>query len=410
MKPALLMSLLVAAPALAQGVRGTVTDRSTGKPVAGAAVTLLGEGVRPVRARTDAAGAYRLEASGPGQYRVRFEAPGYRLLISAPLDLRAGQTLELPVHAAPVLPIALDTAIVQGKAVPRYLEDFYQRRAQGLGKFVTREEFEHYGPQYLTDIMRHEGAFSITPKFRRGAGGDYRRYVISSGRALGGGFGPVNGECPPLVYMDGVLMGNTRDVDVDDIISVDDVAALEFYEGVEVPLEFQSNGSGCGVLVAWSRREVGGAGAGAAHRVELGTQVGGRIASGGFETGRVGVQGLVGLFGPVAVHAAYSRLVPGLHGRATPQTGWQAIVDLRARPLGGETPWYVGAGLSTLNVRDQGAGPYVARVSQDEPVVLTGLSLAVSLLRPMLELQLVSPFTGATRQLTVYTGATIRLQ
>jgi hypothetical protein len=409
MKHVLLMLLLTAPPAFAQGVRGTATDRSTAKPVAGAEVTLLGEGTRPVRSTTDAAGAYRLVAPGPGQYRIRFEAPGYRLLISPPFELRADQTLDLPLQVSPVPAIALDTAIVQGKAVPRFLQDFYERRAKGLGKFVTREEFEHYSPQYLTDIMVHEGAFTVTPNSRRGAGGDYSRYHINSARAIGGGFGPVHGECPPLIYMDGVLMGNARDVDVDDIISVGDVAAMEFYEGVEVPLEFQANGSNCGVLVAWSRREGGGAGAPVVHRVELGSEVGGRVASGGLETGRVGVQALIGLVGPVAVHATYSRLLPSLHGTAAPLTGWQVTADLRARPLGANSPWYVGAGLSSLNVRDQGAGSEPA-TSQSGPLLLTGLSTSVSFLQPMLEFQLLSPFAGAKRQVAVFTGVAVRLQ
>jgi hypothetical protein len=73
-------------------------------------------------------------------------------------------------------------------------------------------------------------------------------------------------------------------------------------------------------------------------------------------------------------------------------------------------PWYVGAGLSTLNVRDQSASPSDRPVSHGGPVVLTGLSVTLFLLRPMLELELVDPFAAASRQVVLFTGVTVRVQ
>src|SRR5262245_27497646 len=61
---------------------GTVTDRVTGAPIAGATVSHAG-----LTARTDAAGRYRIEA--PEGARLPFSAPGY----IAGTDLSATATL-----------------------------------------------------------------------------------------------------------------------------------------------------------------------------------------------------------------------------------------------------------------------------------------------------------------------------
>jgi len=62
-------------------VCGDVFDMSTGKPIAGAEVTLsaikTGEGAQLLRGRTDGLGSFRLEGIPRGRYRIAVQAEGY---------------------------------------------------------------------------------------------------------------------------------------------------------------------------------------------------------------------------------------------------------------------------------------------------------------------------------------------
>lgn len=130
------------APLRAQVVRGRVVDRSTGAAVEGGVVLLVtGQRLGVVRATTDETGAFELQAPGPGQYRLQFERPGYRLLITPPFDLGARETVDYGLPVTPLAPYELDTAVVEGQVVPARLSGFYQRRARGVGAFLTRQEF-----------------------------------------------------------------------------------------------------------------------------------------------------------------------------------------------------------------------------------------------------------------------------
>ncbi|HWP39009.1 MAG TPA: carboxypeptidase-like regulatory domain-containing protein, partial [Gemmatimonadales bacterium] len=103
-----------ASEAPAQAVRGTVTSQRTGQPVGGAMVQLLDPaGAEVTRTQSDAEGRYGVRAPAPGTYRLRFLVPGYRSLVSLPLQIAAGQTLEYPLQLTAVAPELLDTLIVE---------------------------------------------------------------------------------------------------------------------------------------------------------------------------------------------------------------------------------------------------------------------------------------------------------
>ncbi len=275
---------------------------------------------------------------------------------------------------------------------------------------MTREEFERYFPQQVTDIIRRAQAFDILPNRNRGLAGDTRSLVITSHRAVGLPYGPAGGECPPLIFVDGTFVGNARDADIDALLAVGTIEAIEFYEGgVEVPGEFMRNGSSCGVVAAWSRME-GGEGPSAIHRVQVGSQIGGRVAGDGLEAGRAGVQASVGVIGRFEVHTALNLYLVGLHGPATPLTGWQVTLALRVRPLGAASPWYLGAGGMSTSLREPSANPFSTVSTDDHQVLLTGINLPVFFLRPMLEVDWLDPLTPSRGQVQVFTGLTVRLQ
>lgn len=394
---------------VAQAVRGRVTDHATSVPVADARVLLVTEqrfGVAEFT--TNDSGAFQLEAPAPGRYRLQFERPGYRLLITPLFDLKPGETVDYALQVNALPPLALDTAIVEGQVVPRRLSGFYQRRARRVGEFITREEFERWHPQLTTDIVRRAQVFDLRPNPFYGANGDFREYLIQSRRGMRETFG----ECPPLIYLDDTRLGNARDVNVDDLPAVGAIEALEFYEGgTQVPIQYQSNGSNCGVIAVWSRLE-GGEPPAVAHRVEVGAQLGGHLAGGGVQQGRVGAQVSIGLASVFEFYSAFNLFVRDWAGSAAPTSGWQALVSLRVRPWGVNSPWYLGAGFTTIDVEEGQAGDPLFRTgsTQDHAVVLAGARIPLRWARPIIELQLLDPVHPDRTQVHVFTGLAVRLR
>ena len=95
-----------AADVSAQTVQGRVLDGATARPVSGAVVRLLDAAGDTVAVTvSDSVGAYRLQASAPGRFRLRTVQLGYQPAESAPFDLRADTTvvsLDVRMEAAPV--------------------------------------------------------------------------------------------------------------------------------------------------------------------------------------------------------------------------------------------------------------------------------------------------------------------
>jgi hypothetical protein len=91
---------------LRQTVRGTVTDRASKAPVAGANVILAGA-QPPVGATTDAHGSFRLPSVPVGRHTVRVSHIGYETAVAANLLVGAGAETVLPVELVEaVTPVA----------------------------------------------------------------------------------------------------------------------------------------------------------------------------------------------------------------------------------------------------------------------------------------------------------------
>lgn len=104
---ALLLSAPVPGPArlAAQVVRGTVTQGTSGAPVAGALVELLttdSAGVRVASALTDPAGAFALRAPVPGRYVLGAKRIGVRRVTTDAFSLAAGETRSIAIALEPV--------------------------------------------------------------------------------------------------------------------------------------------------------------------------------------------------------------------------------------------------------------------------------------------------------------------
>lgn len=265
--------MVASRPLLGQVVRGNVVDDSTGVPVPAASVALIDlRGTVVAGTGSDTDGAFRI-AARPGEYQLRVQRIGYREWRAPLFALDAGQELPITPRLT-ASPVALEPAEVTGRPTTgrRPLPEFVRRREAGLGRFITRAQFEDWSPNQLSDVlMRMPGIRLVrNPCFMMDAtarstpcynpmihGADTRRFIF---RPRGGpiSFGQGRGrqtgqECGVLIYADGRYVGDNLSLDID-FIPIDHVEAVEAYTGAsQIPTELNRTGSACGVIVIWTR-------------------------------------------------------------------------------------------------------------------------------------------------------------
>lgn len=234
--------------AMGQTLRGQVLNAGTGRPVPDVAVVLLNRDNRSLlRVLTDADGRYVAQAPEPGSYRLRFEIPGYRMTITELIALKRGETREFPAQLAPANAIALDTVVVAGQTVPAHLLDFYIRKSRGLGTFITPADLERLHPGEPSDVVRRLEGFDVAYDES-----DPSRKLIKN-RRFGGGRGRT---CPPVIFVDGVYVGNSDSYDINSALWVDRLDAVESYpSAARIPVEFNTTGTQCGVIAFWTKRQ-----------------------------------------------------------------------------------------------------------------------------------------------------------
>lgn len=386
--------------ATAQEVRGQVWDRINNRGVSDGVVTLVAAGGTIVaRAAVGPQGQYAFRAPDAGRYVLQFAGPGYGVSATE-FTLAAAETRILRLEVTPLPPAELDTVVVEGQPVPRRLSGFHQRRASGLGEFITREQIEASNPRVLTDVLRRTSGVEVV-RFDGGARIASRRDPTLCGGMRGAAL------VGPLMFLDGTFLGNGMEADMDALLSIQTIEAVEVYSGATtVPPEFNRSGAECGVVALWTRP-------GAAvetpyvRPVDFGAQVGGWIVSGGMQEGRVGGRAIIGIWPGVEMTAAVNAIVSGLEtGNAgTNRTGSQIVLAPRGRPLGERSPWYVGGGFTYLSLSESRFGAD----EEDHLLAMTGVSLRRGRASPFVEVQLLDPFDPGDAQVHWYAGVTLRL-
>ncbi len=239
--PALVLLLAWAPPAEAQGatgaqVSGVVADRRSGRPVRAAAIRFRVAGSAAEDSdwagTSDENGRFRSATLPFGEYEVRIEAPPYTALegsftLTEPgvSDLRAemvGPEYELdPIIA------------VGGRASRLEAVGFYERRDTGLGDYVTRDELLVLNPARVSDVFREIPGARVVP----GTAGLNDQVRLRR-------------NCIPIVVLDGLRLANP--ILLDNIFSVNDIEAVEVYQGATTPIEYTSITT-CGVIMLWTR-------------------------------------------------------------------------------------------------------------------------------------------------------------
>lgn len=239
--PALLL-LVLAAGVSAQDdaagrpilVTGQVVEREGGSPIPAARVALDGAGLET---RSDIQGLFEFLRVPPGTYLLRVEHLGYGAV---------EDSLEVPDEGRLVLeiqlvarPFELDPVVVAvSHRVHPATRGFYERRRTGMGRYLTRADFDRGAVLQVTDALRRIPGIRLMP---RTVGG------VTIGQAV-----LFRGGCTPVVYLDGTRL-TTRGTSLDEILHPDEIEGVEVYRGPETPAEFALGSGGCGAIVIWTR-------------------------------------------------------------------------------------------------------------------------------------------------------------
>jgi hypothetical protein len=253
--PTLLLTALSAQTVPAQvtstpgSVTGQVRSVETSAPLSGALVVLLASGRTAV---TDAAGRFHLRDVPAGEHRLEARFLGHHALPMS-VEVRAGEEVRLDLRLE-LDPVELEGVAVEGRqrsGPPAELRGFYERKARGIGHYITRDQIERQQPSRVTDVLRRVPGVRISPVTSSYGIED----VVQMGRSQGSRGRP----CPVSYYLNGTPFELTS-VGLNTEIRPVDVEAIEVYTGAsQLPAEFNSmvRRSACGVIVIWTRSRVG---------------------------------------------------------------------------------------------------------------------------------------------------------
>lgn len=212
----------------------TVADAETGRPIEGAAVSLLSGEVRPTNAR----GAAAFQNLAPVLARITVEMIGYAPR-SEPVVLHPGRTTAVQVGMA-VRAIELEPVVVEVRVPLLEAHGVYDRLARGLPRGVlTRDAIERQASHRVSDALLHVPGLEVRRE-GRSLGFPSRAVVYARG-------------CPLSVWVDGIEFSPDVEGSVDiDQISPEWIELAEVYWGTSTPMRFSSRND-CGAVLIWTR-------------------------------------------------------------------------------------------------------------------------------------------------------------
>lgn len=251
MRPLLLLAALAlaaltprwsCAQAVAARLVVTVTDHASGEPVPGAQVRITSAGIGAI---TNDSGRAQVAGISPGNHLVVVQRLGYTPE-SMLIEFGSGAAVEgeIALQAAALTLSRVEVTAQRDARLER--RGFYDRRERnGFGTFLTEEEIEQRrrsgGP--LTSLLRTIPGLTVEYHPRTG------RPLVFVTR---GNDSVMLGRCQPRVFLDGVRVPVSADLDIDQLIVPNEIGAIEVYRGASTPLEF-SIGRGCGAVVIWTK-------------------------------------------------------------------------------------------------------------------------------------------------------------
>ena len=214
---------------------GFVRD-SAGTGIEGATVQIAGNVLR-----TDPRGSFRLWAPDVDTLTIVVHRLGFEAL-EALLTANSKQWDTVVVELNRVAQNLAGMTVTGSAAARRALalKDFDERKARGLGLFVTRSDILARNPSRLSDLLRDKRGVRLVRLVNNYYGVRFAAYSTALR------------PCVPSMWVDGQLAPG---MEIDDLLP-NDIYAIELYETfASVPVEFAPRTSTvpCGTIVIWTR-------------------------------------------------------------------------------------------------------------------------------------------------------------
>lgn len=216
-----------------------VADGRSGALLVGAHVEIPG---RSLAVRSDTLGQAIFTALEPGIVRVTAKYLGYApASANVVLGLTDSSSLVFLMESTAH---NLDTIRVSSSVHPEYLDDFYQRKKIGIGRFLPSAVLDSSRHEKLADLIarRFPGLRAEWDPAHAGVKLARPGYYSLSGR-------PEKTGCAAQVYIDDTL-ANAGDVAS---LNAGDIAGVEYYSNAP-PVQYRRAGSQCGVVLLWRKR------------------------------------------------------------------------------------------------------------------------------------------------------------
>jgi hypothetical protein len=196
-------------------------------------------GRESARTLTNQQGRFAIRDVPPGLVSLRFARIGYvprtaTVIVQPEATVEVGATL-------PVEPIQFEAIEVSVRSRNLEQSGFYERAEAGPGTHFRPSDLAELQPVVLSDALR-----ARVPGVRVEQDIVGGRARLVSRRS----FSVSQGECPLMVVVDGLKL-DPWDLD---LFPPEAIEAIEVYQGIEAPVQYQYEGDACGVVLIWTRR------------------------------------------------------------------------------------------------------------------------------------------------------------
>lgn len=216
-------------------ITGKVTNAG-GVPVENARVSVQGA---TVSVETQKDGSFALAGVPPGTQSVLVRRVGYTP-VELPLNVSMHAPNRITVRLGAYTP-QLSSVEVKAKATESTdATGFTRRQKSGMGRYLTPDQIDDIHPQYVSDALRRIPGLYV-------GGSGYSASVTTT-----------RGNGCVRYLVDGSPVSANSGQTIDELVNAADLAAVEFYNVADVPLELSSGGAdgGCALLALWTKGQL----------------------------------------------------------------------------------------------------------------------------------------------------------